>query len=160
MARSSGLANLTWLQQILAVFEGAGDRLNQRFDEAGLARLADWSCARPDPLRQSDCPYGWFELGGWPADDRPEPRPSGGPSLIFAVPVTVTLAFSGASANELLQQVVRYLPQVMAALEGAHGDLVVATVDWRPLPEHQNAHFRCDAIRFVVSGERLPGRVN
>lgn len=149
-------AEPTFLDRALTALFDARHAVNQVLDSAGLDCIVDWFATKV--IRQSDCPYAWIELGEWPNGERPA-APVGQPARPFAIPATVTVAFCGPSAEDLIRQVTQYLPRIMATMEGERKGLQVEVVDWLPLHEHRSEHFRLDAIRLLIRGERLPGTI-
>lgn len=152
------MTQATYLERIFELFRRADARINLALAEADLPPVADWYPGEVIPLRVDNTPYGWFVVGQWPHGERPAPCPpqKDDPSVWFAVPVTVTLAFAAGDAETLNAAVAAYLPRVMAALEGVHEELTVEVVDWQP-SQAVNHHFRCDSVRFVVRGCRQAG---
>lgn len=154
------MASLTYLERIFGLFENAEGPLNQKFDEAGLARLVDWYAFKPAPMRHDSTPYGWFEVGTWPEIvQRPSILvPSDDPPVRFQVPVVVSIVFGAPSSAELQRLAARYVPRVMAALEGSRDGFLVTADDWLPGP-NGSALSQFHQILFVVRGERRSGEI-
>ena len=107
----------TWLEDLLADFDGLKTDLDAALTAAGLATLTRWDAAEPALLRATETPYGWADLG--PDMNWAEELVELGGLKEISVTVEVGLVLAATSAVNLRDAVAAYGPVIVAAIETA-----------------------------------------
>ncbi len=105
----------TWLEGLLADFDGLKNDIDTALTAAGLPTLTRWDAAEPALLRATETPYGWADLG--PEMNWAEELVELGGLKEIAVTVECGLVLAATSAKNLRDAVAAYGPVVVAAIE-------------------------------------------
>lgn len=150
----------TYLSTIVDQFAAAGPALDAALEAAGLAPLVDWLQGEPrPPFRETNTPYGWFELVD--SDDVELPEDDQLQVGEFLVSVWVVLVLGAPTPADLVDLVSHATPVVAGVLESLGLPYDVWCRRISPGPRSTKAGLvRLVALDLVVRGERELGGVS